>query len=159
MSHEFQLNEDFVLPLFDELFLVKERDFSLQYHPLGKGSQKLLMLVTSASEEFLPPSEMQLLQSIVERGLRMSMDDLWLVNLQQFPSQDSEALWEYFQPTRVMVWGCDAWLRQQGVKLDRHQYGYFKGAELLVAGELSSYLSDAGAKGKLWAAMQRMFFN
>jgi hypothetical protein len=31
--------------------------------------------------------------------------------------------------------------------------------ELLQANKISDYVTDASAKGKLWLALQRMFFN
>ncbi|OYU96827.1 MAG: hypothetical protein CFE21_00640 [Bacteroidetes bacterium B1(2017)] len=159
MSTEFQISDDFILPLFDEIFEVKERDFSIEYNPLGKGNQKLLMLVSSASEEFLENSELQLLNTIIDKGLRKNVDDVWIVNLNRFPKQDLEAIWDYFQPAQVIVWGCTEWVNKQQINLEIHRQGYVKGAEILVASSLTSYLSDNISKAKLWASLQRMFFN
>lgn len=159
MSKEFELAEDFILPLFDEIFVVKERDFSIEYNPLGSGLKKLLVLVSSTSEEYLVQEELLLLQTILEKGLRHTLNDVWIVNLERFPSKDQEALWDYFQPTRVLVWGCDAWLKGKGIKANLHQFIYFKGVELLVAGELKTYLTDTTAKARLWAGLQRMFYS
>jgi hypothetical protein len=159
MNSEFQISDDFILPLFDEIFVVKERDFSIQYNPLGMGKQKLLMLVSSDSEEFLPAVEMQLLQTIIEKGLRKTLDDVWIVNLKRFPEPTLNVLWEYFQPMQVIAWGVKSWLKEQDVPLDIHRQGYNKGAEMLVADDLTVYLNDQVLKGKLWMALQRMFFN
>ena len=75
MINDLQISDGFILPLFDEIFVVKERDFSIEYQPLGQGRQKLLMLVSSNSAEFLDSEELKLLQTIVDKGLRKQMDD------------------------------------------------------------------------------------
>ncbi|MCG9879568.1 MAG: hypothetical protein MH472_03125 [Bacteroidia bacterium] len=159
MNNDFQIADDFILPLFDEIFVVKERDFSIEYQPLGSGLQKLLLIVDSSTHDFLPENEMQLLQTIVDKGLRKKMEDVWVVNLQKFPQATIERMWDFFEPAQVIVWGCDAWLDSQRMSIPAHKQLYVHGAELLKANTLSSYITDAAAKGKLWVALQRMFFN
>lgn len=159
MNNDFQIADDFILPLFDEIFVVKERDFSIEYQPLGAGLQKLLLIVDSSGHEFLPENELQFLQTIVDKGLRKNMNDAWVVNVQKFPQATLPRIWDFFQPTQVIVWGCQDWMKQQQAPIDIHRQVYVNGAELLQANSLASYLTDAAAKGKLWLALQRMFFN
>jgi hypothetical protein len=159
MNNDLQIADDFILPLFDEIFVVKERDFSIEYQPLGSGLQKLLLIVDSAQVDFLPETEMQLLQTIVDKGLRKTMNDVWVVNVQKFPQASLERIWEYFEPNQVIVWGCQAWMKSQQAPIEIHKQVYLNGAELLQANTLSAYLTDAPSKAKLWAALQRMFFN
>ena len=159
MNNDFQIADDFILPLFDEIFVVKERDFSIEYHPLGSGLQKLLLMVDSPDHDFLPENEMQLLQTIVDKGLRKKMDDVWVLNVQKFPEASLQRIWDFFQPAQVIVWGCQSWMSAQQLNIESRKQVYVNGAELLQASSLSSYLTDAQAKGKLWLALQRMFFN
>jgi hypothetical protein len=159
MNNDFQISDDFILPLFSDIFVVKERDFSIEYNPLGSGEQKLLMLVSSTSEEFLPTSELQLLQTIVDKGLKKQMKDVWVVNIDRFPNATLSNIWSHFQPQQVIVWGCSNWIQTQGVPADLHKQGYVEGAEMLIAAPLSLYLTDNKAKAKLWMAIQKMFFN
>ncbi len=159
MSTDDQISDDFILPLFEEIYVVKERDFSIEYNPLGAGKQKLLMLVSSASEEFLENTELQLLNTIIEKGLKKELNDVWVVNIQRFPNASIENIWAHFEPLQVMVWGCADWLKSQDVSMEVHKQAYVNGAELLTAASLSTYLSDNAAKAKLWTGMQRMFFN
>lgn len=159
MSTEHQISDGFILPLFDEIFVVKERDFSIQYHPLGEGRQKLLMLVSSTSEEFLPNTDLQLLQTIIEKGLRKQLQDVWVVNIERFPNATMQNLWDYFQPQQVIIWGCKKWATEQGIQMEVHRQAYVNAAELLMANELNSYQTDQVSKSKLWMALQRMFFN
>ena len=159
MNNDFQISDDFILPLFNDIFVVKERDFSIDYRPLGAGEQKLLLLVSSASEEFLPTTEMQLLETIVDKGLKKEMNDVWVVNIDRFPNAQISTIWSHFQPAQVIIWGCSSWIQTQGISADMHKQGYVEGAEILIAGTLASYLTDNQAKAKLWMALQRMFFN
>lgn len=159
MNNDFQISDDFILPLFNDIFVVKERDFSIEYHPLGAGEQKLLMLVSSASEEFLPTTELQLLETIVDKGLKKQMKDVWVVNINKFPNASISNIWAFFQPQQVIIWGCSNWIQTQGIPADMHKQGYVEGSEILIAGDLGSYLADNQAKAKLWLALQKMFFN
>ncbi len=159
MSTDDQISDDFILPLFEELFVVKERDFSIDYNPLGEGKQKLLMLVSSTSEEFAENSELQLLNTIIEKGLKKELNDVWVVNIQRFPNASIENIWAHFEPLQVIVWGCTDWLKTHNVAMEAHRQAYVNGADLLAAAPLSTYLSDNTAKAKLWSGMQRMFFN
>jgi hypothetical protein len=159
MNNDLQIADDFILPLFDEIFVVKERDFSIEYNPLGSGLQKLLLIVDCDTHEFLPEVEMQLLQTIVDKGLRKTMDDVWIVNIQKFPQVSLERMWGFFQPNQAIVWGAQAWMKQQLAPVDMHKQVYIHGVELLQANKIADYVTDASAKGKLWLALQRMFFN
>ncbi|MDZ4666333.1 MAG: hypothetical protein SGJ00_00475 [bacterium] len=159
MNNDLQISDDFILPLFDELYEVKERDFSIEYHPLGLGRQKLLMLVSSDSHEYLNADELTLLQTIVDKGLRKQMDDAWVVNISKFPNASVEKIWDHFKPMQVIVWGCQNWINNQSYNTELHKQAYINGAELLQANALLSYITDPTGKAKLWAALQRMFFN
>lgn len=159
MSTVDQISDDFILPLFEEIYVVKERDFSIEYNPLGAGKQKLLMLVSSTSEEFLENTELQLLHTIIEKGLKKELNDVWVVNINRFPNACIESIWSHFEPLQVIVWGCTDWLKSQDLTMEVHRQAYVNGAELLTAATLTTYLTDNAAKAKLWAGMQRMFFN
>jgi hypothetical protein len=159
MNDDLQMSDEYILPLFNEIYVVKERDFSIEYHPLGQGKQKLLLLVSSHSEEFLENNEMQLLNTIIEKGLRRTLDDVWIVNINRFPDPTLNHIWDYFQPSQVIIWGCADWIKKQDISSAIHQPAYINGSEVLFANSLNSYLTDTSAKGKLWSAMQRMFFN
>ncbi len=159
MNNDFQISDDFILPLFDEIFVVKERDFSIDYNPLGSGLQKLLFIVDTPEHEFLPENDMQFLQTIVDKGLRKSMKDVWVINVQKFPDPSLARIWEFFQPAQVIVWGCQSWMSTQQLNIELHKQVYVSGSELLQANTLSSYVTDAQSKAKLWLALQRMFFN
>jgi hypothetical protein len=159
MINDLQISDDFILPLFDEIFVVKERDFSIEYQPLGLGKQKLLMLVSSDSAEFLEIGDLNLLQTIVDKGLRKQMDDVWVVNLNRFPNPNIELIWDYYKPNQVIIWGCQEWVKKQSYTTELHKQAYLNGAEVLQANSLNSYISDPAGKAKLWSALQRMFFN
>lgn len=159
MDSSSQISEDFILPLFNEIFVVKERDFSIEYKPLGEGRQKLLMLVESVNSDFGTETELQLLTTIIEKGLRKTLDDVWVVNHLKFPQEGLDTLLEFFQPVQVIIWGCPQLMKKSALSLEIHRQITLGGVDALLASPLISYLSDNAAKAKLWAALQRMFFN
>lgn len=159
MQDVFEIDDSFLAPLFGEIFVVKERDFSIEYNPLGEGRHKLLMLVNSKMADFLEDDELKLLQTIVEKGLRRTMQDVWVVNFEKFPQKNLPDLIAHFEPAHIIVWGLDSWLGSQGCNIPVHKSGLFDGVELLQAMPLRSYIIEPAQKVKLWSAMQKLFFN
>jgi hypothetical protein len=159
MQDGFEIDDSFLAPLFGEIFVVKERDFSIEYNPMGEGRQKLLMLVNSKTTEFLETDELKLLQTIVEKGLRRTMEDVWVVNYDRFPDKNLTSMLGYFEPTHIIVWGLDTWIGAQGCNVHVHKSALFEGVEILQALPLGQYILEPAQKPKLWAAMQKLFFN
>ncbi len=159
MNNDLQIASDFLAPLFDEIFDVKEKDFSIQYNPLGEGKQKLLFIIEEEGVDYLPETDMLLLKSIVDKGLKKQFSDLWLLNLCSAKNADLQDLIDFFKPFQVIVWGCDSWLSRQNIKVDLHQQKMLQGVDFLKANSVHSYLNDSAMKGKLWLALQKMFFN
>ncbi len=159
MNNELQIADDFLAPLFDELFVVKEKDFSIQYNRLGSGYHKLLLLVDTQDIDYLENADLELLKSIIDKGLRKKMDDVWILNLNTYKTASLQDLIDYFKPFQIIVWGCENWLKKEKIKLEVHQQGMIKSVDFLKANALNTYLSDNAMKGKLWKALQKMFFN
>jgi len=159
MQDGFEIDDSFLAPLFGEIFVVKERDFSIEYNPMGEGRQKILMVVNSKTTEFLEAEELQLLQTIIEKGLRKTMQDVWVVNYERFPDKNLAPMLRHFEPSHIIVWGLETWLGAQGCNVQTHKSSLFEGVEILQALPLSQYLAEPTHKPKLWVAMQKLFFN
>lgn len=159
MQDGFEIDDTFLAPLFGEIFVVKERDFSIEYNPMGEGKQKLLMLVNSKTSEFLEDGEYKLLQTIVEKGLRRNMEDVWVVNFERFPDKNLAKILSHFQPQYMIVWGLDTFMGSQGCNVSVHRSVLFDGVEILQALPLNQYITEPAQKVKLWSAMQKLFFN
>ena len=159
MQDGFEIDDSLLAPLFGEIFVVKERDFSIEYNPMGEGKQKLLMLVNDKSTEFLEAEELKLLQTIVEKGLRRTMNDVWVVNFDRFPDKNLAPILRHFEPSHIIVWGLDTWMGAQVCNVQVHKSTLFDGVEILQALPLSQYISEPAQKPKLWSAMQKLFFN
>ncbi len=159
MNNELQIADEFLAPLFDELYNVKEKDFSIQYNSLGSGDHKLLLLVDAQGVDYLADAEFELLKSIIDKGLRKKLDDAWILNLSNYKTATLQDLIDYFKPFQIIAWGCEDWMRKEGIKLETHQQGLIKSVDFLRAGELKTYLTDNVMKGRLWASLQKMFFN
>lgn len=158
MNDNFKIEEAFILPLFDELYGVKETDFSIQINPFGKGNHKLLMLSDCKTHAYLPENEFELLNGIIDKGLKKTQDDYWLLNIAN-ENLNLEQLLQQLKPQHLIIWGCDAYLKNEQIQLATHEQALLHGIAVLKAGPLSDYLSDAQAKGKLWLALKKMFFN
>lgn len=158
MNDNFKIDEAFLLPLFDELYGVKETDFSIQINPFGKGNHKLLMLSDCKTHAYLPENEFELLNGIIDKGLKKTQDDYWILNIAN-EKANFEQLLQQLKPQHLIIWGCDDYLNNARINLALHQQALLQGVSVLKAGSLSDYLSDAQAKGKLWLALKKMFFN
>jgi hypothetical protein len=159
MQNDLDISDSFLSPLFEEIFVVKERDFSIEYNSLGAGHQKILMLVNTKSADYLESEELLFLKTIIEKGLRRSFDDVWVVNLDRFPSKNLEDICNHFQPTQLIAWGLDQWLGSQGVNLAVHKNGLVNGVEIIQALSLTAYKTEPAQKARLWATLQKVFFN
>ncbi len=159
MNNDLQIADNFLAPLFDEIFDVKEKDFSIHYNTLGDGIQKLLLIIDTEGIDYLMDAEMNLLKSIIEKGLRKQFSDIWLLNINTCKEADLQELIEYFKPFQVIVWGCDAWLKRQEIKVEPHQQIVLRSVDILKVNSLDTYLNDTHMKEKLWFALQKMFFN
>lgn len=158
MNENFKIEEDFILPLFDELYRVKETDFSIQINPFGKGNHKLLMLSDCKTHVYLPEPEFELLNGIIDKGLKKSQDDFWLLNMAN-ETASLEQILQQLKPQHLIIWGCDEFVKKEQIALTLHQQALLHGIVVLKAASLTEYMSDAQAKGKLWLALKKMFFN
>jgi len=158
MQTEFGIDDEFVLPLFEELYAVKETDFSIEINPLGSGKSKILMLCESKSSTYLDEADMNLLSGILEKGLRRAIDDIWLINIAH-EKAGFDFLLDRLKPQFLISWGCDEYLIRQQIRLDVHEQASITGCNMLKAMPLSAYQHDQAAKGKLWIALKKMFFN
>ena len=158
MNDNFKIEDGFILPLFDELYGVKETDFSIQINPFGKGNHKLLMLSDCKTHSFLSEPEFELLNGIIDKGLKKNQDDFWLINTAT-EMASLEQILQYLKPQHLIVWGCDAYLSKSNINLGMHQQALLHGISVLKAAPLNEYLTDAQAKGKLWLALKKMFFS
>lgn len=152
------IDDAFVLPLFDEIIGVKETDFSIQINPLGKGHHKLLMLSDCKTHDYFSDSENQLLNGILEKGLKKSLDDVWFINIAK-DNVEFESILSQLKPQTIIIWGCDNYLASNQIKIDNHHQALLHGINILKAQALTEYVNDNVAKGKLWIAMKKMFFN
>ena len=158
MNNGLKIEDAFVLPLFDEIFGVKETDFSIQINPLGKGLHKLLMLSDCKTHDYFSEPEQQLLNGILDKGLKKSLDDIWLINPEK-ESASFEQILGILKPQTVIIWGCDSFLQKNQIKIENHQQALLHGVSILKAQSLLDYINDNAAKGKLWIAMKKMFFS
>jgi hypothetical protein len=82
-----------------------------------------------------------------------------VVNLDRFPSKNLEDIFNHFQPTQLIAWGLDQWLGSQGVNLAVHKSGLVNGVEIIQALSLTAYKTEPAQKARLWATLQKVFFN
>jgi hypothetical protein len=158
MNNGLKIDDAFVLPLFDEIIGVKETDFSIQINPLGKGHHKLLMLSDCKTHDYFSDPEKQLLSGILDKGLKKTFDDIWLINTEKDKLSFEEIL-NQLKPQTVIIWGCDAFMMENKIKMENHHQALLHGIGILKAQSLSEYINDNAAKGKLWIAMKKMFFS
>jgi len=144
------VSDNFVELLFDEFYLVKEKQNSKQYNYLGKNKAGLLILVDYKDIATVPEDDMKLLQNIVNAGLLLSMDDISILNIASYTERSFDDLLLFFKPERMIIWDCEKYLQKQNIHLKKHQLTTVKGCNILKADSLAIYINDQKAKLELW---------
>lgn len=145
--------------LFDELYLVKEKDFSKQYQHLGSNKTKLLHVMDIPTAGWETSADVQFVKTVTEKGLKINPDDAIILNLQTCPTDTLIDLLNYFEPMYILFWGCNDWLNKQQVKAGLYEIYLIKGVNSLFSNDAATVSADAKLKAKLWAQLQKLFFN
>lgn len=159
MNHSFTIHPSEAAMLFDELYMVKEKDFSKQYQHLGSNKTKLLHLINLPTNHWQEATDIAFIKTVTEKGLKINPDDTVILNLQTCPTDGLMDLLNFFEPMYILFWGCTDWLNNQQINVGLYQIHLIKGVNCLFANDANTIASDAKLKAKLWGQLQKLFFN
>jgi hypothetical protein len=147
MSELIKVENEFIELLFDEFFGVKEKQNSIQYKYSGNNQQRFVLLVDKA----LSDSELNLLNNIIQSGLKLELAEMALLNMAEQPEGASISnIIIGLKPLKMIVWGCNEWLKKEKWELQTHQMANIRSTQMLKADELSVYETNKDLKLQLW---------
>lgn len=147
MNELIKVENPFVELLFDEFFGVKEKQNSIQYKYEGNNQQRFVLLVDKA----LTDTELNLLNNIIQAGLKLDLKEMALVNITEQPDGASISnLIVNLKPLKMIVWGCNTWMEKEKWNMQLHQIANIRSTQLLKADELMVYETDKEKKLQLW---------
>ena len=147
MSELIKVENEFIELLFDEFFGVKEKQNSIQYKYSGNNQQRFVLLVDKA----LSDSELNLLNNIIQSGLKLELAEMALLNMAEQPEGASISnIIIGLKPLKMIVWGCNEWLKKEKWELQTHQIANIRSTQMLKADELGVYETNKDLKLQLW---------
>ncbi|MFY7731934.1 MAG: hypothetical protein ACOVSR_00530 [Bacteroidia bacterium] len=147
MSEFLKVENPFIETLFDEFFAVKEKQNSIQYKFTGTNEQRFVLLI----DKVLNNNEMNLLNNIIQAGLKLNLEEMALLNMnQQVEGASISNLIIGLKPLKIIVWGCNEWIKKEGWDIPLHQIANVRSTKILKADELISYENNKDLKLQLW---------
>jgi hypothetical protein len=147
MSEFLKVENPFIETLFDEFFAVKEKQNSIQYKFTGTNEQRFVLLI----DKVLNDNEMNLLNNIIQAGLKLNLEEMALLNMnQQEEGASISNLIISLKPLKIIVWGCNDWIKKEGWDIPLHQIANVRSTKILKADELISYENNKDLKLQLW---------
>ncbi len=148
MNANLIIENSFIEPLFDEFFVVKEKQNSIQYKFSGTNQQRFVLLIDKA----LNNNEMDLLNNIIQAGLKLNVNEMALLNIneQEAGASISDVILS-LKPLKMIIWGCDEWLTKEGWNIPSHQFAIVRSTQILKAEHLINYETNKDLKMQLWS--------
>jgi DNA-directed RNA polymerase len=147
MSNSLKIENPFIEPLFDEFFAVKEKQNSIQYKYIGTNEERFVILI----DKVLNDSEMNLLNNIIQAGLKLNVSEMAIVNItEQEEGANISDLIITLKPLKLIIWGCNDWVKKEGWSIPLHQIAMVRSTKILKADELNKYESNKELKLQLW---------
>lgn len=148
MNTNLIIEDAFIEPLFDEFFVVKEKQNSIQYKFIGTNQQRFVLLI----DKVLTNNEMDLLSNIIQAGLKLNMIEMALLNLnEQAEGASISDVILSLKPLKMIAWGCDDWLKKEGWSIPNHQFALVRSTQILKAEPLIKYETNKELKMQLWS--------
>src|SRR4051812_43520499 len=138
------LNEN-LLPLFDEIYIVKEKENSIQIKYSGNNQKHMVILYDSGAEGVLNKADKELFDKIIFGALGLQLTDIAAVDLAENKTSFADIL-SNLSPLKIIIWGCDHFIPDIQV----HQALVIDGCNIIKAYDLKLYHSNDKLKGELW---------
>ena len=148
MSDFLKVENPYIETLFDEFYAVKEKQNSIQYKFSGTNQQRFVLLI----DKTLNNSEMDLLNNIIQAGLKLNVNEMALLNIneQDEGASISDVILN-LKPLKMIIWGCEEWLTKEGWNFPDHQFAIVRSTQILKAKHLTNYETNKDLKMQLWS--------
>jgi hypothetical protein len=110
------------------------------------------------SDEELDQSEQQLFSDMVTKGLKLALDEVFLVRIPLADSLTFNELKERYRAAKIILWGLSASDIGLNQLISKYRVAQVEdGCKLLAADTLEKISRDLSIKKQLWASLQEMF--
>ena len=150
-----KVSDEFINLLFDEIFVVKEKQNSVQFNYYGNNTARVLHIVDFEMLGNENKDEQAQLRTIIEKGYLLNTDDNAIISLDNIGQHNYEEIIGFFNPQKLIVWGCQEFASKEfNIKDYEIQQ---KGVALILKAEpIFEYISSNAKKQQLWLQIKRM---
>ena len=155
-----------IFDLFDEFYLI---DDEMQFQPVKgkeipkitntefvfKGTNKKKMVFVHQDKGQLAEKDRLMIENLVTKAIGWSMDDIALLNLSQNTPATIQSIKDFFKPEQIIFWGCDEFLKANGIPQKHHEVLRGKEMKVLTVQPVSFY-QTAELKKVLWQSIRAL---
>jgi hypothetical protein len=150
-----KVSDEFMNLLFDEIFVVKEKQNSVQFNYYGNNTARTLHIVDFEMLGTENKDEQAQLRTIIEKGFLLNTDDNAIISLNNIGQHKYEDIIGFFNPQKLIVWGCQEFASKE-LKIKDYEIQQ-KGVTLILKAEpVFEYISSNAKKQQLWLQIKRM---
>ena len=150
-----KVSDEFMNLLFDEIFVVKEKQNSVQFNYYGNNTARTLHIVDFEMLGTENKDEQAQLRTIIEKGFLLNTDDNAIISLNNIGQYKYEDIIGFFNPQKLIVWGCQGFASKE-LKIKDYEIQQ-KGVTLILKAEpVFEYISSNAKKQQLWLQIKRM---
>lgn len=150
-----RVSNEFINLLFDEIFVVKEKQNSVQFNYYGNNTARVLHIIDFEMLGTENKDEQAQLRTIIEKGFLLNVEDNAIISVINLGEHSYEDIMGYFNPQKLIVWGCNDFTSKQ-LKIKDYEIQQ-KGITLILKAEpVFEYISSNAKKQQLWLQIKRM---
>lgn len=150
-----RVSDEFINLLFDEIFVVKEKQNSVQFNYYGNNTARVLHIIDFEMLGTENKDEQAQLRTIIEKGFLLNVEDNAIISVINLGEHSYEDIMGYFNPQKLIVWGCNDFTSKQ-LKIKDYEIQQ-KGITLILKAEpVFEYISSNAKKQQLWLQIKRM---
>lgn len=130
--------------------VVDSADISFDY--LGENNKYFAILVNTPAHQYMPPKELEALQSILG-AKKMDLNDVAILNLHKYPQASFSAIKKFLVSNRMVLFG----INPQSIQLPSiasNQISEHHGVKVLATYAFSEMMVDVEKKKAFWNVMK-----
>ena len=125
---------------------------------LGGNLKKIVFLINNVENSFLSEPEMEMLTNLLT-ACKLNMEDVAMINFNQYPNLNYEKLLADFQPKKILVFGVTAGQLGLPFYVPHFQLQKFQQQIYFLNPSFEIFLTDIDLKKELWKGLQKLFLS
>jgi hypothetical protein len=123
---------------------------------LGKNEKQIVIVVHYDDSPHLPDEELSFLTNILA-ACKLTLGDVAIVNMKNYPGHSYKEFLEYFNCSKVLLFGVDPLSFGLPIGFPHFQIQSFSNCDFLYSPPLYERNTDQLFKSKLWVSLRRIF--